>query len=129
MTTLFEFTSVMNVRDRTCQTFVTCFCPLRHRTTKFVHRLKYQASQAVKYGECGRVSQSRGAESAHKNTPSHCGETGKKDVGALAQSAKCATVPFRHLRQVKNADNKCMLETLISSKLTTGLKCVLLLFT
>ena len=50
--------------------------------------------------------------SAHKDIPPQCGKTGKKEVGAHAQSAKCATVPIRHLRQVENADYKCMLETL-----------------
>ena len=32
------FTCVMNVRDQTRQTFVTCFCSFRYRTSKFVHR-------------------------------------------------------------------------------------------
>ena len=58
------------------------------------------------------MSPSRGAESAHKDSPPQCGKTGKKEARALAQSAKCATVPIRHLRQVKNADHKYMLETL-----------------
>ena len=58
------------------------------------------------------MSHSRGAESAHKDKPPQCGKTTKKEAGALAQSAKCATVPFRQLRQVKNADHKCLLETL-----------------
>ena len=49
----------------------------------------------------GRVSQSHGAESAHKGLPLQCGKTGKGKVGALAQSAKCATAPIGHLRQVK----------------------------
>ena len=47
------------------------------------------------------MSQSRGAESAQKDRPPQCGKTGKKEVGALAQSAKCATTQMRHLRQVK----------------------------
>ena len=33
-------------------------------------------------------------------------------MGALAQSAKCATAPVRHQYQVKNADERCMTETL-----------------
>ena len=47
------------------------------------------------------MSQSRGVEGAHKDRPPQCGKTGKGKSGALAQSAKCATVPIRHLRQVK----------------------------
>ena len=44
------------------------------------------------------MSQSRGAESAHK------------DHHTVVRQEK-GTVPIRHLRQVKNADHKCMLET------------------
>ena len=47
------------------------------------------------------MSLSRGAESAYKDIPPKCGKTEKKEVGALAQSAKCATVPIRHLVQDK----------------------------
>ena len=46
------------------------------------------------------MRESRGAESAHKDRPPQCGKTGK-EVGALAQSTKCATAPIGHLRQVK----------------------------
>ena len=49
----------------------------------------------------GRMSQSRGAESAPKDRPPQSGKTGKGNLAHLAQSAKCATVPIRHLRQVK----------------------------
>ena len=45
------------------------------------------------------MSQSRGAESAH--TDHTVWSDRKREVGALAQSAKCAAVPIRHLRQVK----------------------------
>ena len=38
LTMLPVFTCVMHVRDQTRQTFVTRFCPFRHRTSKFVHR-------------------------------------------------------------------------------------------
>ena len=37
MTTLFEFTRVMNVRDETCQAFVPSSGPLGDGTYKFVH--------------------------------------------------------------------------------------------
>ena len=37
MTLLPKFTRVMNVRDQTCQTSVTCFGPFRYRTSRFVH--------------------------------------------------------------------------------------------
>ena len=33
--------------------------------------------------------------------PPPCGQKGKREAGALAQSAMCATVPIRHLCQVK----------------------------
>ena len=48
------------------------------------------------------MSQSRGAESAHRDIPPPCGQKGKlkREAGALAQSAKCATVPIWHLCQV-----------------------------
>ena len=70
---------------------------------------KSSQKKMIKYGEWIRavlflsheavgLSQSRGAESAHKDTPPQCGKTG---IGALAQSAKCATVPIRNLRQDK----------------------------
>ena len=82
--------------------------------------LKYQ--ELMKDGEWMRTvlflshdavgfSQSRCAESAHKDIPPQCGKTGK-EATALAQSAKCATVRIRHLRQVENADHRCTLETL-----------------
>ena len=38
ITTLSVLTCVMNVRDPTRQAFVTCFCPFRYRTSKFIHR-------------------------------------------------------------------------------------------
>ena len=59
------------------------------------------------------MSQSRGAERAHKDISPQCDKTGKREIGALAQSVKCVTALIRHLRQVK---------TLITS--ATGLKCV-----
>ena len=47
MTNLFEFTCVMHVRNRTCQTLVACSRPLRDGTNEQAHLLttKHQVYQ------------------------------------------------------------------------------------
>ena len=50
------------------------------------------------------MSQSHGAESAHKDRQPQCGKTRKREVGALA------TVPIRHLRQVRTLSTSACLK-------------------